>query len=69
MGFPLAGGPNDDVSSFLSRDLFQQHMDKGNKGSKKFGAKDTIHNNQFIGPDPDFLTDDIFAPFMPKKFP
>lgn len=28
MGFPLAGGPNDDVSSLLSRDLFQSHLEK-----------------------------------------
>ena len=29
MGLPLAGGPDDDVSRLLSRDLLQQHMEKG----------------------------------------
>ena len=28
MGFPLAGGPNDDISSLLSRDLYQSHLEK-----------------------------------------
>lgn len=29
MGLPLAGGPDDDVSRLLSRDLLQQHLEKG----------------------------------------
>ena len=38
MGFPLAGGPDDDVSSLLSRDLFQQHMDKSRAAPNKNGG-------------------------------
>ena len=28
MGFPLAGGPNDDISSLLSREMLQNHLEK-----------------------------------------
>jgi len=46
MGFPLAGGPDDDVSSLLSRDLFQKHLDNvRSKTSKSKGADNIAIEN------------------------
>ena len=38
MGFPLAGGPDDDISNFLSRDLLKQHSDQGASSHAKYGG-------------------------------
>lgn len=61
MGFPLAGGPDDDVSKLLSRDLFQQHLEKARSHAIGLG------NNLDPGPQDgfaDFFESDLFNPFL-----
>jgi hypothetical protein len=40
MGLPLSGGPDDDISNFLSRELINQHSDKANQSKKKKTLED-----------------------------
>lgn len=62
MGFPLAGGPNDDISSLLSREMLQNHMEKGRNGSHGL-----VNSTNFEVAQDNFLIDDIFFPFTRRE--
>ena len=64
MGFPLAGGPDDDVSKLLSRDLFQQHLEKARSNAIGLGPNLELEDakDNFT----DFFDSDLFNPFLNK---